>query len=93
MEKIQSHESSIEGKWIEIEGKVVVDENCARVELLIDSHLQKVAVSKSGWDLIYKDPADNRLWHLTYPQSHMHGGGPPSLFSVTESEAKLIVSN
>jgi hypothetical protein len=27
------------------------------------------------------------LWELTYPQSYLHGGGPPALYKIDENEA------
>ena len=37
---------------------------------------------------LYRDPNDNRLWELIYPQSEMHGGGPPELRNLTFNEAR-----
>lgn len=50
-----------------------------RIEELITTHLKAVAVSPDGWEKLYLDPGDGRLWELTYPQAEMHGGGPPEL--------------
>jgi len=54
--------------------------------------LAKVAITESGWETLYRDPRDLRLWELTYPQSEMHRGGPPMLrclcLSLEEAKAK-----
>lgn len=39
--------------------------------------LQKVSVSETGWEVLYKCPDCNEYWELSYPQSELHGGGPP----------------
>lgn len=41
--------------------------------------LDRVAVDRSGWLALYKDRETGQHWELTYPQSEMHGGGPPFL--------------
>lgn len=57
---------------------------------LTRAYLTKVAVSEAfgGWETLYQDPADLRFWELTYPHGEMHGGGPPTLKSLTVQEAK-----
>ncbi len=43
---------------------------------------------KSGWDILYIDPITNSLWELSYPDSEMQGGGPPSLIYISYKNAK-----
>ena len=50
--------------------------------------LIEITTDTSGWDVLYRDPADGRYWELTYPQSHMHGGGPPRLTHLSFEQAK-----
>jgi hypothetical protein len=50
-----------------------------RIYWLVSNHLQQVATDRSGWDTLYRDPDDGRLWELIYPFSHMQVGGPPRL--------------
>lgn len=52
---------------------------CARIETLRDSYLVELAHGTSGWNTLYRDPEDGRLWELSYPQGELHGGGPPQL--------------
>jgi len=87
--KIEHDETIIEGKWIlDSHNKVVGDDACRRVHDLKLNYLLKLATDESGWDILYKDPADGRFWELIYPQSEMHGGGPPTLRNLTQAETK-----
>ncbi len=56
----------------------------------VDTNCIKVAVDDSGWDTLYKNSDDNEYWHLSYPNSEMHGGGEPSLKSISYSKAKEL---
>jgi hypothetical protein len=38
--------------------------------------MPKLGNDQSGWDALYVDPATGKFWELTYPQGHLHGGGP-----------------
>lgn len=64
------------------------DEPLERIHQLIDHHLERLAIADGGWSALYRDPGDGRLWELTYPESYKHGGGPPALFQVSETEAQ-----
>lgn len=86
--KIQLTETQITGKWLSRDGRVVVDETCERINELVRSHLKKLGHDASGWEVLYRDPDDGRLWELTYPQSELHGGGPPQLRCLTLDEAR-----
>lgn len=86
--KIEKNETKIVGKWIFTDGKMIADEQCERIQWLTTNYLKKIALDKTGWDVLFKDPNDNRYWELIYPNSEMHGGGPPSLILLSESEAK-----
>jgi Immunity protein 27 len=86
--EIDPSETSIQGKWLLREGHVVADENCAKIRKLVAAHLKKIGSDSSGWDSLYRDPDDGRLWELTYPQGELQGGGPPELRCLTADEAK-----
>ena len=64
------------------------DEVGLRIERLIHGFLERVAAANGGWDILFRDPHDRRLWELTHPRSYMHGGGPRSLKTVGESFAR-----
>ncbi len=57
-------------------------------EMLIRTHLRELGKDSSGWEALYRDPDDGRLWELTYPKSELHGGGPPQLRSLAPDEAR-----
>ncbi|MBI2735202.1 MAG: hypothetical protein HYX38_01410 [Rhodospirillales bacterium] len=62
---------------------MVADEICKRIETLVANYLDVLGVDASGWDTLYRDPNDSRLWELVHPQSELSGGGPPELPSPT----------
>lgn len=86
--KIQNDEILLTGRWAEFDGKVAGDETCKRINDLVAYHLVELGRDQSGWDALYKDPDDGRLWELVYPESEMHGGGPPQLRCLTFEEAR-----
>ena len=86
--KLAPGESDLIGRW-QLDGdEIVADETCKRIDWLINYHLVPVGTDPSGWDDLYRDPDDGRLWELTRPQSEMHGGGPPRLTCMTIDEAR-----
>ena len=77
------------GQWVVRNDAVVGDDICAEIEALISAHLDKVCCDESGWFTLYRDRRDGQLWERSYPQGHMHGGGPPQLANVSIVEARL----
>ena len=86
--KIQPTEIQLTGKWFLHDEHVVTDETCERITALVHLHLKKLGHDASGWDVLYRDPDDGRLWELTYPQSELHSGGPPQLRCLKLEEAR-----
>ena len=84
---IEREETRIVGRWLLEAGRVVGDANCDRIEILVRDHLVFVADAPEGWFKLYRDPVDARLWEKSYPESHLHGGGPPMLSLVSNEEA------
>ena len=74
---IHPNETELVGKWIQQGTSVIADEASVRIKALTHSYLVKVA--GGGWETLYQDPNDLRYWELDFPQSELHGGGPPSL--------------
>jgi hypothetical protein len=66
---------------------MVEDAACQRIRELVATELQQVAVSEDGWEKLYRDQRDGRLWEWFYPQSEMHGGDPPALRVVSPETA------
>ena len=85
---IQPEETEIIGHWHTSHGVVEADPAAKRIEQLIRIHLTKVASASGGWEALFKDPVDQRLWELSYPQSEVHGGGPPTLRVIPEEAAR-----
>ncbi|MCI0557995.1 MAG: Imm27 family immunity protein [Nitrososphaera sp.] len=88
MKTLRPHETDLVGDWIVSGTQVEGDETCKRIKWLMGEKLQEVTTDASGWDVLYRDPEDGRYWELTYPQSHMHGGGPPRLTNLPLEQAK-----
>lgn len=44
-----------------------------------ERHLRKHRVNAATWEIEYIDPITGEEWLLDYPQSELHGGGPPRL--------------
>lgn len=78
------------GQW-KVDGtSVVADEVCEEIETLTTSFLKHLAVSKEwgAWETLFLDPVDGRFWERTYPDGHLHGGGPPRLSVISPEEAR-----
>ena len=88
MEELNQNETLIEGKWTFDGSSMHADVSCKRIEWLINNRLKELAVNSDSWESLYQDPKDNRYWLLAYPESHMHGGGPPLLKAITQTEAQ-----
>ena len=86
--KIRPDETEIRGSWIQSGKEFVADETCRRIERLVSTYLEKVGCDASGWDTLYRDPANGEYWELVYSQSELHGGGPPTLRKVSLDEAR-----
>lgn len=93
MKTLQSDETNLIGKLNFVDGQIIGDEACERIEYLASNVLKEVGRDATGWDILYRDPQDNRYWELIYPQSHMHGGGPPQLRCLPLVEAKVKYGN
>ena len=87
MAELATEEVDLRGNWIvQKDRSVVGDTTEQRIEWLTQK-LERIASDSSGWETLYRDPRDGRLWELTYPQSEMHGGGPRRLHVVSRDEA------
>jgi hypothetical protein len=80
--KLAAHERELIGQWLVSEQGLVRDSVAERIDALIASHLVELGADSSGWNILYRDPTDGRLWELTYPESDSAGGGPPRLTCV-----------
>jgi len=87
--RLRPEESDLAGAWLVEGDRVIADEVCQRIEILVEGRLQLIGSADGGWSRLYLDPADGRYWELTYPQSEMHGGGPPQLAHISADAAKI----
>jgi len=88
--KIEPHEAELVGQWIVENRRVKGDPTCERIRWLTLNVLRKLGISKQwgAWETLFQDPIDGRYWEQTYPQSGMHGGGPPALRVVSREQAE-----
>ena len=87
--RLRPEENGRIGAWLVEGDQVIADEVSQRIEILVERRLQLIGSADGGWSRLYLDPADGRYWELTYPQSVMHGGGPPQLAYVPADTAKI----
>jgi Immunity protein 27 len=87
--KLSPTETELIGRSEMVDGLVRADATCQRIEWLTSSYLEKIATSKDwgGWETLFRDLDDGRYWERTYPQSEMHGGGPPRLTALSAEKA------
>ncbi|HSN71721.1 MAG TPA: Imm27 family immunity protein [Steroidobacteraceae bacterium] len=64
-----------------------LDDPSQRIQWLIETALERITADQDGWTVLYRDPTDGRFWELSYPQSHLHGGGPPRLCLIDRDRA------
>jgi immunity protein 27 of polymorphic toxin system len=86
---LRPEEDEIIGAWIFDGTSMRGDAASDRIKHLLAHVLKKLGESKDfgGWEVLYRDPADGRLWERTFPQGHMQGGGPPKLATISHEEA------
>ena len=76
----------IKGNWVKIDGKIMGDSNCEIIDNMIENDLEKVGDREEGWITLFKEKLTNKFWERIYPDSHMHGGGPPQLELLSKNE-------
>ena len=84
---LRPDETELWGQWLDTGNRIEDDAIGSRIRWLAAERLERVAVDATGWRTLYRDPRDGRLWELSYPNSHLHGGGPPRLAVVAPAEA------
>jgi hypothetical protein len=91
--KLLAEEHDLVGRWFDDGKKLAPDETSSRIDRLVDEYLSELGTDPSGWDTLYRDPNDGRLWELTYPQSDTEGGGPPRLTEIDAAAARTKYGN
>jgi hypothetical protein len=59
-----------------------------RIFWLVSRRLVLEGTANGGWDQLYRDPRDGRLWELTFPHGSLHGGGPRRLAQLSRQTAE-----
>lgn len=70
-------------------GRIDWDPVSRRIHELTQGPLILLGSVDAGWSKLYYDPVDGRMWELTFPQSEMHGGGPPTLTFIDQGTARF----
>lgn len=86
--RLTKNDEKIVGSWANVNGKIIEDDQCEKIKTLIKNYLIRLANDYSGWDILYYDPFDKRLWELIYPHSELAGGGPPLLQVLSIEQAR-----
>lgn len=76
----------LRGRWIVVDGTVVGDDTCALVREMVAQKLKRLAERDGGWRVLFWDPYEDVYWELTYPESDLHGGGPPELSELSAEQ-------
>jgi hypothetical protein len=53
-----------------------------------ERHLAKLKVDPVNWKVLWTNPQTGEFWKEYFPESELHGGGPPEFVKITEQEAK-----
>ena len=94
MAELAPDEVDLRGDWVvQADRSIVGDATEQRIEWLTAQKLKRVASDSSGWETLYRDSRDGRLWELTYPQGEMQGGGPRRLRVLSRDEAAAKYSH
>lgn len=83
-------EVDLVGQWVSVGNRVEGDAACTRIDWLVSKRLERLGSDQTGWETLFRDPRDGRLWELTYPHSGWHGGGPPRLKVITRQAAAEV---
>lgn len=86
-EDLRANEVDLVGQWLDVGNRIVGDGVTTRIEWLVAERLERIGADSSGWETLYRDPRDGRLWEHTHPYGEMHGGGPPRLSCIAPADA------
>ena len=81
-------ESLLIGGWLDVEGRLKGDKVTERIHWLVAGRLEALATDSSGFESLFRDRRDGRLWECSYPHGERHAGGPPRLCVITEDAAR-----
>lgn len=52
-------------------------------------YLVEIKEHPTEWKTLYKCPLCKSCWEASYPQSELHGGGPPRIVKLTSDQAEF----
>jgi hypothetical protein len=64
------------------------DEVESRIRWLVTNRLEPLGRSTDGWDWLFRDPQDGRLWEQTFPKGSLHGPGARRLAVIDPESAR-----
>lgn len=76
---LERDEQLLAGSWIATDEGLIPDAVDQRIFWLVSRRLLVRGQANGGWDQLYVDPRDGRLWELTFPEGSLFGGGPRRL--------------
>jgi Immunity protein 27 len=83
--RLKPEQTVLQGFWLDLGSSVVPDARWDRITRLTGEFLQLLATGDGG-ELLYRDPADGRLWELTAVAPEM-SASPPLLQVISPEEA------
>jgi hypothetical protein len=85
---LEPTESQLTGQWLEGQGGSNGDAVEQRIRWLTAKRLVALGTASGGWDWLFRDPRDGRLWELTFPLGSIHGSGPRRLAVISPADAR-----
>ncbi|MDB5407069.1 MAG: hypothetical protein JWL84_1981 [Rhodospirillales bacterium] len=62
--------------WVESGAEVAAEGDSATINDWLATKLEKIQTDTSGWLILYRNRESGEFWEMSYPDGHMHGGGP-----------------
>ncbi|MDQ6633992.1 MAG: Imm27 family immunity protein [Gemmatimonadota bacterium] len=88
-EVLSPEEEQLTGHWVDTPSGPHGDAVDQRIFWLVTERLVALGSADGGWDWLFRDPLDGRLWELTHPKGSLHGRGPRQLTLITPHAAAM----
>lgn len=75
-EDLAPGESMLRGRWLSTAAGPVPDAVEQRIRWLVAHRLDPLGSATDGWDWLFRDRVDGRLWELTFPEGMLLHSGP-----------------
>jgi hypothetical protein len=82
-------EREVVGRWLVMGDGRTADAVELRIRWLVSARLLPLGSADDGWEWLFRDPRDGRLWELTFPEGSVHGSGPRRLAVIDAGAAKI----